>query len=54
MVGLCPSVIIRNVLALAEGYAPCSQPPPKQFALSFDGVTCIYDHEVWHAYNVNC
>ncbi len=33
--------------------ATCSQPAPKQFALRFDGVTCIYHYEVWHVYNVD-
>ncbi len=49
-----PSVFIRNVQALGEeGYVTCSQPAPKEFALRFYDVTCIYYHEVWHVYNVN-
>ncbi len=27
---------------------------PQQFVLMFDKVTCIYHHEIWYVYNVNC
>ncbi len=26
----------------------------KPYALRFDDVTCIYHHEIWHVYKVNC
>ncbi len=26
----------------------------KEFALFFDDVTCIYQQEIWHEFNVNC
>ncbi len=47
-------VMIRNVLTLWEGHATSSQPFAKQFVLIFDDVTCIFQHKVWHLYNVNC
>ncbi len=46
--------IIKIELAPVDGHATCSKSAPKPYALRFDDVTCIYHHEIWHVYKVNC
>ncbi len=48
------TAIIINVLATGEGHATWSESAPKPYTLHFDDVTCIYHHEIWHVYKVNC
>ncbi len=46
--------ITENVLAPGVGHATRSESAPKPYPLHFNDVTCIYHHEIWHVYKMNC